>query len=55
MRDTQTRLTQYEGPGDNLRHSNASNIDVLPMAGLAEDKRVEDVLDTNNGYICYTY
>lgn len=59
QRDPEKRLSEFNGPakdfleGDNSSHSSLT--DILPMAGLVEDKIVADVLDTNQKFLCYRY
>lgn len=60
MQDPKTRLKQFHGPAEDFRnvtikHSTASKNDVLPMGGLADDMKVEDVMDTQGEYLCYEY
>ncbi|KAJ9143377.1 Tyrosinase central domain containing protein [Pleurostoma richardsiae] len=59
QRDTETRLKEFHGPAEDFRFhedpSASSKADVLPMAGLAEDRTVEDVMDAAGGFLCYRY
>ncbi|TID18549.1 Guanine nucleotide-binding protein alpha-2 subunit [Venturia nashicola] len=60
MQDPGTRLKQFHGPAEDFRnttikHSQASKSDILPMGSIAEDMKVEDVMDTQGEYLCYEY
>lgn len=53
MRDKANRVHDYDGEGDNGKNVTLS--DVLPLAGLAEDVTVVDIMDTERGEMCYRY
>ncbi|KAI1335926.1 hypothetical protein F5Y15DRAFT_220817 [Xylariaceae sp. FL0016] len=66
QRDPETRLREFHGPaqdfltghggeGDASTSAEASATDMLPMAGLAPDRHVVDVMDTEGGFLCYVY
>lgn len=59
QRDPDQRLLEFNGPAEDFLKgesvTQSSLGDVLPMAGLAEDKRVQDVLDTASELLCYRY
>lgn len=60
MQDPETRLEQSRGPAEDFRnvtskHATVSKTDVLPMGDLADDTKVEDVMDTKGEYLCYEY
>lgn len=66
QREPATRLKEFHGPisdfrfpQENVSHVNtgteSSHGDILPMAGLAKARKVEDVMDTMAGLLCYTY
>lgn len=60
MKDPKTRLKQFHGPAEDFRnititHSTASKTDALLMGGIADDIKVEDVMDTKGEYLCYEY
>jgi len=48
-------MLAYEG-GNGVPGGGAATLDdVLPMAGLAEDRVVRDLMSTVSGGLCYTY
>lgn len=51
--DTATRT--YDFAGLEWGGANATLNDVLPMLGLAPDRKVSDVMATNTSLLCYTY
>lgn len=60
MQDPTIRLKQFQGPGEDFRnvtikHTTASKSDLLLMGGIADDVKVEDVMDTQGDYLCYEY
>ncbi|KAK8041678.1 hypothetical protein PG993_006201, partial [Apiospora rasikravindrae] len=61
QRNPDKRLKEYGGPSLDFRHHHEEEdagsfmTDVLPMAGLGDDPRVEDVMDTAGGLLCYRY
>ncbi|KAH9845039.1 monophenol monooxygenase (tyrosinase) [Teratosphaeria destructans] len=61
MRDAKRRLEVPSNLIDNGAVSGGDKINAsfnsggLPLQGLAEDRRLEDVMDTQGGLLCYTY
>jgi len=60
MQEPEIRLKQFHGPTEDFRnitikHSTASKTGLLPMGGIANDMKVEDVMNTKGEYLCYIY
>ena len=53
QKDAGTRTNAYNGEGLDKKPVSLSN--VMPMAGLATDRAVRDVMDVRGGFLCYTY
>ncbi|KAF6230923.1 hypothetical protein HO173_010831 [Letharia columbiana] len=53
--DTQARLKDYSGKAAYTSSSEASLRDPLPLGYLAPDVRVEDIMNTESGLVCYRY
>lgn len=53
--DAQARLDDYSGKAAYTANSDAGLRDPLPLGDLAPDVRVEDVMDTESGFVCYRY
>ena len=53
--DLKNRMMAYEG-GNGVPGGGAAKLeDIFPLAGLAENKMVSDLMDTMSGGLCYTY
>ena len=53
--DPQARLKDYAGQAAYTSNTEAELKDPLPLGDLAPDVRVEDMMNTASGYICYRY
>ena len=45
----------YNGKSGNDSGESASLNDTIPMGGLAPDIKVQELMDTEGGDLCYTY
>lgn len=50
-----SRTMEYNGRENGHSEVQASLNDTLPMHGLAREARVEEVMDTKGGLLCYRY
>jgi tyrosinase len=50
-----SRLREYSGSSGIRLKEDAQLDDVLPMYGLAPDRPVSDIMDTEAGILCYRY
>lgn len=50
-----SRTMEYNGRSSGHAQVQASLNDTLPMHGLAREPRVEEVMDTQGGLLCYRY
>jgi hypothetical protein len=57
QQQSSSNLLDYAGnvwPEDNTGRS-ATLDDIMPMGGLAADRKVRDFMDAANAELCYTY
>lgn len=49
------RAAKYVGSAAHDSQEQASLTDLIPMGGLAPDVRVQDIISTQAGELCYNY
>jgi len=59
QRAPDVRLWEFHGPAEDFRdggaNSSSSLGDLLPMAGMAPDRQVKEVMSTETELLCYRY